>query len=91
MTWRCWPSNELLFGALDPLTRDRVQQFFLRIRKETGLTAVFVTHDMVEALLLADRIAVMYEGKIIGIVDPQTATREEVGLMMAGVAQSETA
>ena len=35
------------FGALDPLTRDRVQQSFLRIRRVTGLTAIFVTHDMV--------------------------------------------
>ena len=47
------------FGALDPLTRDRLQQSFMRIRKENHLTAIFVTHDMVEALILGDRIAVM--------------------------------
>ncbi len=34
---------------------------------------------------LSDRIAVIYEGEIIGIVDPDSATREEIGLMMAGV------
>jgi simple sugar transport system ATP-binding protein len=34
---------------------------------------------------LADRIAVIYEGQIMGIVDPATTTREEIGLMMAGV------
>ena len=50
------------FGALDPLTRDRLQQSFLRIRQRLGLTAIFVTHDMVEALLIGDRIAVMHGG-----------------------------
>jgi len=53
------------FGALDPLTRDRLQRSFTRIRRELGLTAIFVTHDVVEALLLADRIAVMRGGKIL--------------------------
>jgi osmoprotectant transport system ATP-binding protein len=55
------------FGALDPLTRERLQSSFARIRKELGLTAVFVTHDMVEALLLGDRIAVMRDGKLLQI------------------------
>ena len=52
------------FGALDPLTRDRLQQSFLRIRRQLGLTAIFVTHDMVEALLVGDRIAVMHGGRL---------------------------
>ncbi len=59
------------FAALDPLTRDRLQQSFLRIRRELGLTAIFVTHDMVEALLLADRIAVMHEGALIQVGTPR--------------------
>ena len=59
------------FGALDPLTRDRLQQSFLRIRERLGLTAVFVTHDMAEALLLADRIAVMNEGALVQIGTPR--------------------
>ena len=59
------------FGALDPLTRDRLQQSFLRIRKQLGLTAIFVSHDMVEAMLLGDRIAVMKDGKIIQIGVPK--------------------
>lgn len=59
------------FGALDPITRDRLQQSFLRIRRELGLTALFVTHDMVEALLLADRIAVMNEGALVQIGTPR--------------------
>jgi osmoprotectant transport system ATP-binding protein len=58
------------FGALDPLTRDRLQQSFLRIRRRLALTAIFVTHDMVEALLVGDRIAVMYAGRLVQIGTP---------------------
>jgi osmoprotectant transport system ATP-binding protein len=58
------------FGALDPLTRDRLQRSFVALRKRLGLTAIFVTHDMVEALLLADRIAVMKDGVIVQIGAP---------------------
>jgi osmoprotectant transport system ATP-binding protein len=58
------------FGALDPLTRDRLQQSFVRIRQRLGLTAIFVTHDMVEALLLGDRIAVMQRGRLVQIGTP---------------------
>jgi len=53
------------FGALDPMTRDALQNDFSRIRRELGLTAIMVTHDMTEALLLADRIAVMREGRVL--------------------------
>ena len=59
------------FGALDPLTRERLQESLLRIRRETGLTAVFVTHDMAEALMLGDRIAVMHEGRLEQIGTPR--------------------
>lgn len=52
------------FGALDPLTRGRLQQSFLRIRQSLQLTAIFVTHDVMEAILLADRIAVMDSGRV---------------------------
>jgi len=58
------------FGALDPLTRDRLQQAFQNIRRELTLTCVFVTHDMVEALLLGDRIAVLREGRLEQIGTP---------------------
>ena len=58
------------FGALDPLTRDRLQQSFLRIRRRLALTAIFVTHDMVEALLVGDRIAVMHGGRLVQIGTP---------------------
>jgi osmoprotectant transport system ATP-binding protein len=58
------------FGALDPLTRDRLQRRFQEIRRELGLTAIFVTHDMTEALLLGDRIAVLREGHLAQIGPP---------------------
>ena len=53
------------FGALDPLTRDTLQDEFVRIHKQLGLTTVMVTHDMTEALLMADRIAVMGGGRVL--------------------------
>ncbi len=58
------------FGSLDPLTRQRLQDSLVRIRREVGLTAVFVTHDMVEALLLGDRIAVMHAGRLVQVGTP---------------------
>jgi osmoprotectant transport system ATP-binding protein len=59
------------FGALDPLTRDRLQHSFVAIRKKLQLTAIFVTHDMAEALQLADRIAVMNEGRLVQVGTPR--------------------
>jgi osmoprotectant transport system ATP-binding protein len=58
------------FGALDPLTRDRLQQSFVDIKRQLDLTAVFVTHDMTEALILGDRIAVLYDGRLLQIGTP---------------------
>ncbi len=59
------------FGALDPLTRDRLQQSFDRIRRELKMTAVLVTHDMAEALFLADRIGVLQVGRLVQIATPR--------------------
>jgi len=53
------------FGALDPLTRDELADDYRAIHDALGLTTVLVTHDMTEALLLADRIAVMRNGAIV--------------------------
>lgn len=55
------------FGAVDPLTRDSLQTEYQRLHRELKLTTVMVTHDMTEALLLADRIAVMHAGEIVGL------------------------
>jgi osmoprotectant transport system ATP-binding protein len=52
------------FGALDAITRADLQTSFLAIRRELGLTAVLVTHDLGEAFLLADRIAVLRAGRL---------------------------
>ncbi len=59
------------FGALDPITRAELQEEFKRIQRDLGLTVIMVTHDMTEALLLADRIAVMKEGAVLQIGTPQ--------------------
>jgi osmoprotectant transport system ATP-binding protein len=53
------------FGALDPLTRDALGDDYRELHKKLGLTTVMITHDMTEAILLADRIAVMRTGKLL--------------------------
>ena len=63
------------FGALDPITRDTLQDLIKDIQKEFGTTIVFVTHDMDEALDLADRIAIMDEGKLIQYDTPRNILR----------------
>ena len=63
------------FGALDPLTRDRLQQSIISIRTKIGVTIVFVTHDMVEALLLGDRIAVLRDGRLVQLGTPAELLR----------------
>ena len=54
------------FGALDPLSRAELQQQFLQIQKRVRKTTVLVTHDVGEALLLANRIALLEGGKLLG-------------------------
>ena len=58
------------FGAVDPVTRDALQQELIAMREELELTIVLVTHDVTEALLLADRIAVMDRGRILQVDRP---------------------
>ena len=53
------------FGALDPLTRDALGADYRALHERLGLTTVMVTHDMAEAVLLADRIVVLREGAIV--------------------------
>lgn len=53
------------FGALDPITRDSLQAEFKHLQKTLGKTIVFVTHDMDEAIKLADTIVIMRDGKIV--------------------------
>jgi osmoprotectant transport system ATP-binding protein len=64
------------FGALDPITRSRLQDEFAAIQRRRRMTAILVTHDMDEAFRLADRIAVMDAGKILQIAPPEALLRE---------------
>ena len=53
------------FGALDPLTRDALGDDYRALHRKLALTTVMITHDMTEAILLADRVAVMRGGKLL--------------------------
>jgi len=59
------------FGAVDPLTRERLQRQFLAIQKELKKTVMLITHDMDEAVRLADRIAVMRVGRLVQYDTPE--------------------
>ncbi len=64
------------FGALDAVTRDGLQQELIRIKNELGKTVVFVTHDIFEALTLADRIAVLHDGNLEQVGAPDALTSD---------------
>ena len=57
------------FGAIDPISRDRLQQEFLRLQEAVRKTVVFVTHDIDEAVTLGDRIAVLQVGGVLAQYD----------------------
>jgi osmoprotectant transport system ATP-binding protein len=59
------------FGALDAITRADLQASFHGVRRELGVTAVLVTHDLHEAFLLGDRVAVMRQGRVEQVASPQ--------------------
>lgn len=59
------------FGALDPITRDSLQDLVKDLQERLGKTIVFVTHDMDEALKLSSRIAIMDDGKVIQFDTPE--------------------
>jgi osmoprotectant transport system ATP-binding protein len=63
------------FGALDPLTRDALGDDFRGLHDRLGLTTVMITHDMTEAVLLADRVAVMRAGKLLAHGTPAELAR----------------
>jgi glycine betaine/proline transport system ATP-binding protein len=63
------------FSALDPLIRRQLQDEFRQLTKELGKSAVFITHDLDEAIRIGDRIAIMKDGVII-----QVGTAEEIVL-----------
>jgi osmoprotectant transport system ATP-binding protein len=59
------------FGALDPINRDAIGGDYRRLHDDLGLTTVMITHDMLEAVLLADRIGVMQAGRLIAEGTPR--------------------
>ena len=69
------------FGAVDPQTRENLQKQFLSIQKELRKTVVFVTHDVEEAIFLADRIAVMEKGRIAAVGEPLELEYSEDGFV----------
>lgn len=64
------------FGALDPITRDSLQDLVKDLQERLGKTIVFVTHDMDEALKLASKIAIMSEGKVVQFDTPENILRQ---------------
>jgi osmoprotectant transport system ATP-binding protein len=65
------------FGALDPLTRDGLGDDYRALHDRLALTTVMITHDMTEAILLADRIAVMHDGRLIAQGTAQTLANSD--------------
>ncbi|MGM0949999.1 MAG: choline ABC transporter ATP-binding protein OpuBA [Bacillota bacterium] len=63
------------FGALDPITRDSLQEEFKKLQKTLHKTIVFVTHDMDEAIKLADRIVILRAGEIVQVGTPDDILR----------------
>lgn len=59
------------FGALDPITREQLQDEFLRLQKEFRKTVIFVTHDMDEAIRMGDRIAILKDGELLQLDTPE--------------------
>ncbi len=65
------------FGALDPITRQEIQREFRSLQKRLGKTMVFVTHDVREAFLLASRIGLLRDGKMVLLGPPEDLLRSE--------------
>ncbi|MDJ0959897.1 MAG: ABC transporter ATP-binding protein [Acidimicrobiia bacterium] len=73
------PTRGVDIGAAEYIHKRLVEQ------REEGTAILVISEDLDEVFALSDRIAVIYEGQIMGVVDPADATREQLGLMMAGI------
>ncbi len=79
------------FAALDPITRQELQHLFLDLRRTVGKTALFVTHDIREAMLLASRIALLHDGALELLATPReflNATTDEARAFLAGLTET---
>lgn len=65
------------FGALDPLTRSELQAEFRDLMQRLGKAALFVTHDLREALALGDRVGLLADGELVEIAPPEAFLRSE--------------
>jgi len=65
------------FGALDPVTRAEAQRLFLQLRRRLGKTAVFVTHDIREALRLGTRVGLLAQGRLEVLAPPAEFLRSQ--------------
>jgi len=63
------------FGALDPITRSKIQEEFMSLKRSLGKTIIIVTHDLAEALRLGDRIALVHQGIIEQLGTPDELIR----------------
>ncbi|MCD1260449.1 ABC transporter ATP-binding protein [Paenibacillus athensensis] len=72
------PTRGLDVGAIEFIHKKLVEQ------RDKGKAVLLYSLELEEIMNLSDRIAVMYEGRIVGIVDPRTTTEQEIGLMMSG-------
>ena len=76
------------FAALDPITRLELQRLFLELRRTVRKTALFVTHDIREAMMLASRIALLKDGTLDLLAEPRefrTAATPEARAFLAGL------
>jgi simple sugar transport system ATP-binding protein len=79
------PTRGLDVGSIEYIHRQIVKQ------RDAGIAVLIVSSELDEVLALGDRIAVMYRGRIVDIVPAKEATREELGLMMAGATEAKAA
>ncbi|MCX6066699.1 MAG: ABC transporter ATP-binding protein [Chloroflexi bacterium] len=73
------PTRGLDVGSIEYIHRRIIE------KRDDGCAVLLVSTELDEIMQLSDRVAVMYRGQILAIVDPKTTTREEIGLLMAGV------
>jgi simple sugar transport system ATP-binding protein len=79
------PTRGLDVGSIEYIHRQIVKQ------RDAAIAVLIVSSELDEVLALSDRIAVMYRGRIVDIVPAKEATREELGLMMAGATEAKAA
>ena len=77
------PTRGVDIGATEYIHQRLLQQ------REEGTAIFLISEDLDEIRVLSDRIAVLYEGRIMGIVERDQATVEQIGLMMAGISMTE--